>query len=200
MRRLVSLFLVLTAACTSSPTAIVDRQPTASAVLATGDTSAYPVQVSGIPTQFPEGPSSGYPGPQASSGAAEALRTPIPPVAAPTPAEGRASISGVVYSYSVHQVAPKTMFYLTPAVGDDRRMIPPILMGPIASNGDVVGYTDERGQFALNDVLPGNYYLIVSASTDWLPGHKGPDQSDLLFIELKPGDQVALGVVYADWP
>lgn len=123
------------------------------------------------------------------------------PIDAPQPSPGRASISGVLYSYTMSRVLPQTMFYLTRAVGDDNRLIPAWLIGPQPEKGDIRGWTDAYGQFTLNDIPPGNYYLIVWSPYDWIPANN-TDNHDLTprLIVLEENQKKLLGIVYVSWP
>jgi hypothetical protein len=92
------------------------------------------------------------------------------------------------------------MFYLTHALGDDHRLMPPVLMGPNDQNGDIRAYSNPKGQFSLHDVTPGNYFLIVSAPYNWAVGQISGTDSTPLLIELAAGDRKVLGIVYLPWP
>lgn len=125
---------------------------------------------------------------------------PAPPAEAPKPESGRAAISGVFYSRSNSQVIPGTLFYLRPAAGADGREPPSIVGDPDTQQGDVVGQTDQNGQFTLNDVPPGNYYIFIWAPYDWRPVEMSADDQNLRLIELKPDQSAPLGVLYVAWP
>lgn len=142
-----------------------------------------------------------YPAPQDLPSANEtSLRFPVAPVHAPQPNPGKASISGTLYSYTLSRVIPETMFYLTRAVGDDNRKMPTWLIGPEVEKGDIRGWTDANGQFALNNIPPGNYYLIVWAPYDWIPAVSLSDDSSPRLIELPADRRQVLGIVYVPWP
>jgi hypothetical protein len=128
------------------------------------------------------------------------LQTPVAPKTAPQPEPGTASVSGVLFSSTVSRVLTELLVYLTPGWGDDKRTVPGIVMGPRAEAGDIFGRTDGQGQFALNNIPPGNYYLVAhsGASTEFGSKDFLPSQPQL--IELKAGDQVLLGVVYVALP
>ncbi len=124
-----------------------------------------------------------------------------PPAGAPIPTQGKASISGLVYSYTSGQTVLKTLFYLTPAVGPDKTQMPALLVGPEASNGDLQGETDEHGQITLNDIPPGNYYLIVWAPPySWSEAQLSADDHAPRLIKLSPKQSLPLGIVYVSWP
>ncbi len=123
-----------------------------------------------------------------------------PPEDALKPAHGTASISGLVYSYTVHRVLPKTLYYLTPAIGENDDIIPPLLIGPEVENGDIASTTDEHGQINLTDIPPGNYYIILWAPLNWSIVESSPTEQVPRLIELKDGDRQALGNLYVSWP
>jgi hypothetical protein len=125
---------------------------------------------------------------------------PIPPEDAPIPERGKASISGALYSFTIHRILPETMFYLTPAVGPDGRSMPIVLIGPETDQGDVRGLSDSFGKFELNNIPPGNYYLLVWAPYNWEPAGDLKESLSPRLIELEEGDRETLGVLYVSWP
>jgi len=125
---------------------------------------------------------------------------PEPPLTAPRPAPGRASISGLLYSYTIARIVPETLFYLTPAVGTDQRSMPRLLIGPDEDRGDIIGTSDAQGLVVLDDVPPGNYYLIVWAPLNWTIVEESPANQMPHLIELRPGDEKPLGVLFVSWP
>lgn len=127
-------------------------------------------------------------------------QAPIAPADAPVPVDGKASISGVLYSSRTGAVIPDTMFYLTPAVGPERRSMPSILIGPEESQGDIRGQTDGSGKFALNDITPGNYFLIVWAPYNWPEANNSATDLSPRLTELKANQREPLGIVYVGWP
>jgi hypothetical protein len=153
----------------------------------------------GQPAGTAEGP---YPAGSSSvdGEAGKDILTPLPPSNAPVPAAGSAALSGALYSYTIQRVIPQTMFYLTPAQGAAHDAMPAFLIGPAAANGDIVAYSDAQGNFQLDSIPPGNYFLVVSAPYSWSPAETSPDDPTPLLIRLNVGDRVALGVVYLSWP
>ena len=131
---------------------------------------------------------------------AKALLTPMPPVDAPAPDAGLASLSGALYSYTTRQIISETMFYLTPAGGPNRDAMPAFLAGPDPARGDITGRSDVYGNFAFTAVPPGSYFLIVSAPYNWCPAEVAPEDPAARLIRLQAGDRLALGVVYVSWP
>jgi hypothetical protein len=128
------------------------------------------------------------------------LLTPMPPADAPPPQRGLASLSGALYSYTIQKIIAETMFYLTPAGGENRDALPPFLAGPDEAKGDIIGRSDPYGNFAFDALPPGSYFLIVSAPYNWCPVETAPDDPAALLIRLAAGDRLALGVVYVSWP
>jgi hypothetical protein len=105
----------------------------------------------------------------------------------------------VLYSYTLLRVVPNTVFYLTLGVGEDKQTIPPILVGP-NSEKDIRAASDDKGQFALGDIPPGNYYLVVWAPYTWVLGEVSSGSGNPRLIELAPDQSVPLGIVYLSWP
>lgn len=120
---------------------------------------------------------------------------------APAPAEGMASLSGVLYSPKVNRIIPGTNFYLTPAIEENgQSYIPTMFVGPKEDSGDVAGFTNEKGQLMLDNIPPGNYYLAVWSVYDWLLAFGDAADELPLLITLEEGDQRDLGLLYVDWP
>ncbi|MBN1441009.1 MAG: hypothetical protein JW929_16515 [Anaerolineales bacterium] len=130
----------------------------------------------------------------------KALLTPIPPADAPAPQAGMASLSGALFSYTIGKIISETMFYLTPAQGENRDGMPPFLAGPDPARGDITGRSDLYGNFAFDGIPPGSYFLVVSAPYNWCPAEVAPDDQTARLIRLRAGDRLALGVVYVSWP
>jgi hypothetical protein len=128
------------------------------------------------------------------------LLTPVPPSDAPAPQPGLSSLSGALYSYTIGKVISETMFYLIPAGGPNRDSMPAFLSGPDSARGDITGRSDLYGNFTLDDIPPGTYFLIVSAPYNWCPAETAPGDPAARLIRLAAGDRLALGVVYVSWP
>lgn len=159
---------------------------------------------SNAPTAYPVSPivvrNAPYPGSQGTVPGLTLQASPEPPKDAPLPQPGKASISGVLYSFTLPHVLGNTLFYLTSAVGTDRRQMPNLLIGPEDKKGDIRGYTNARGQFALDNIPSGNYYLIVGVPYNWIPAViSGEDETPQL-IELYPSQRKPLGIVLVPWP
>jgi len=140
----------------------------------------------------------GYPAPLAQI--TPTAQIPQPPPDAPIPVSGQASISGVLYSFAILRIVPDTLFYLTPAIGDDKHTAPSVYIGPNEQIGDRVGRSDIQAQFAINDIPPGNYYLVVSAPANWAIAITAIDNLTPRLIELTAGQRLPLGIVYISWP
>jgi hypothetical protein len=120
---------------------------------------------------------------------------------APAPEAGKASLSGLLYSYSLGQVIPGTQFYLTKAITVSNKLIPPTwYTGPKEEMGDVNGFSDSWGRFSFDNVPPGDYYLAVWTVYDWLLAFESREAKEPLLIQLKAGDQLSLGRLYVEWP
>lgn len=116
----------------------------------------------------------------------------------PIPEPGKASVSGLLYSFTGKGPIPGTLFYLTP-VGelDDP---PNVLVGPRSDQGDIRGISDDKGQIVLNNVPPGNYYLVVWAPYNWILAVESETDATPRLIILEPNQRVNLGIIYLSWP
>ena len=122
------------------------------------------------------------------------------PVEAPVPEEGKASVTGVLYTFSGHGPIPKTVFYLTPAVGKEKRNPPSIFVGPRKEHGDIQGMSDAQGRIFLNNIPPGNYYLAVWAPYNWILAVESESDPTPRLIVLEPNQRANLGIIYLSWP
>jgi hypothetical protein len=145
---------------------------------------AYPVKTS-------DSPQSAYP----SDTENIEKQTPVDTVEAPVPEKGKASISGVLYSKTVSRNLSNVVIYLTPAIGSEKSS-PVLLYGPDKSKGDVPGITNEKGQFSLNNVPPGNYYLVALSSEHWTFGMISDQNENPKLIILSQDEKFDLGVIY----
>lgn len=116
------------------------------------------------------------------------------------PEAGKAALSGVLYTFTGNGPIPGTVFYLTPALGEEEPRPPLVLTGPHAEAGEIAGVSDTRGRFALNNIPPGNYYLVVWAPYNWILATKSDTDMDPLLITLEPDQRLDLGLVFLSWP
>jgi len=126
-----------------------------------GTPIAEPVQVdeNGYPVQS-QGLSEAYPSINNHYNNVSELSAPSE---AHTPEAGKASISGLIYVPSSQSVVKSTLIYLVPAEGENKDLVPGILIGSgMETRGDVLGRTDENGIFYIDNIPPGNYFLVVS--------------------------------------
>lgn len=121
------------------------------------------------------------------------------PAEIPVPEEGKAAISGVLYTFSGHGPIPGTAFYLTPALGETDRP-PQVLTGPNEDQGDVQGQSGPQGQVALNQIPPDSYYLAVWAPYAWILAVESEDDQTPRLITLEPNEREDLGTIYVAWP
>jgi hypothetical protein len=128
------------------------------------------------------------------------ILTPLPPSDAPPPEPGMASLSGALFSYTIEKIIPETMFYLTPAVGENHDSMPSFLAGPQTERGDITSRSDSYGNIQLTVVPPGSYFLIVSAPYNWCPAEVAPNNPAPRLIRLAAGDRLALGIIFVSWP
>lgn len=202
MKKVICLFFLvfLISACNNSATSGIPKQP-----------STQPYLVNTLyPGLMQVNPMEGYPVPDESY-----LRTPtidfnslffpqgqLPsaPSIAQEPVSGMSSISGTIFSFTTRIVLPDTMFYLTPAIGPNDTDLPTVLFGPQEDSGDIVGRTDNKGQFFLNNVPTGNYFLIVEAPMNWAVGLEEDKDSEPRIISVKEGNKYPLGVFFVSWP
>lgn len=120
---------------------------------------------------------------------------------APTPQEGMAALSGVLYSPVVNRIIPGTQFYLTPAIEQDGQLhIPTLFEGPKEAEGDIIGISNDQGQILLDNIPPGNYYMPVWTIYDWPLAFGGKDEKLPLLITVEAGEQLDLGLLYVQWP
>jgi hypothetical protein len=122
------------------------------------------------------------------------------PLEAPTPQPGRASLSGVLYSFTMSRTVPGTAFYLTPAVGDARNEPPSILSGPRPGQSNLQGQSDDSGRIVLDSVPPGKYYLAVWAPYSWVLAARSDSDVEPQLISLENGQRLNLDVIYLSWP
>jgi hypothetical protein len=87
----------------------------------------------------------------------------IAPKDAHQPAEGKASISGLLYAFDISVPLAEIEFIFMPAViVQGTPIVPPIIISGDPANGDIIGKTDSNGVFYLDDVEPGLYYLLIN--------------------------------------
>ena len=181
------LLALLISSCASPSASVATKTPT----LLSGAKEAYPVDNNiSAATMYPE----------MSDPQLEKLKTAVPPDQVMDPEPGKASIAGVVYSDTIKRVLPKTMFYLTPAIGKDKNEIPPAFVGPLPEKGDIVSKTDQDGKFSLSNIPPGNYILLVEAPYNWSVAQEGENNFKPLIIKLNANQKENLRIVYVSWP
>jgi len=119
----------------------------------------------------------------------------------PPPDSGMASLCATLYSPTTYLPIPRTLFYLTPARGPARNSLPPALTGPDPGRGDIKGYTNDLSQLCVVDVLPGSYFLAVSAPPySWSIAVVSKTDMSPLLLELEPNQQTSMGILYVPWP
>lgn len=120
---------------------------------------------------------------------------------APEPTqEGLGSLSGILWSSQLDQAIYGIQVYLVEAEEYNGGFIyPALLEGPV--EGSIVDLPNEAAQVLMDDVPPGNYYMVVWTVYDWIfvnsseSGEEGPR-----LITVKEGERLPLGVLYVDWP
>lgn len=120
-------------------------------------------------------------------------------VIVPQPEPGLAAISGTLYSFTISQLIPETLFYLTPADTFEEET-PPFLIGPQPEKGDITGTSDINGQFQLNNIPAGNYMLVVWAPYNWSIAQNSEFDTSPRTITLTENQQLSLGLIVLSWP
>jgi len=149
-----------------------------------------------LPIPTSSGPGVAYP--EATAMVAEAY--PIPadvkaPVDAPKPEAGKAAISGLLYSYNKSLLVSTRDIYLAPAAAG----VPNPLDVPVA--GAVTSKSDEEGVFGLNQIPPGQYYLMVHAPNNtWVVARTSANDQKPKVIELAADQSLPLGILAVLWP
>jgi len=137
------------------------------------------------------------------------LSTPVSPISQPTQSPtptapklstGKSVIYGRLLIDDGHQTPlAETALYLTPGIGENGDQLPPLLVG--VQEGDVRGFTDAEGGFAIDDIPPGKYYLIIWAPLSWIPLHDVYNgQIDIILLELQADQILDLGEKAINWP
>ena len=216
---LLAITALLIAACGG------DEEPTPAPTTASATATTAPTATTAAATDTPEAasapesplaqPESPLAQPESPLTTAPAAPTPLPnypkseeealalaaETTPPDPIDGHGALGGVVYSFGNNRAVYGTNFYLTPAEEVDGEFVPPeIYFGPKEENGDIIGQTNELGQFQLDNVPPGNYYFMLWTVYNWLSTFDAEESAEPILIEIKDGDQVDLGVIYANWP
>jgi hypothetical protein len=189
---------------------MIGSRPAFSAILTT---FALLSLTTGCQGNFPGAPSgypavhaitqAAYPGPARMVRATVIQRTlvfPLPPETAPEPQSGKASLSGLLFSITTLAPIADTLFYLTPALGDQHTYMPPFLSGPDPARGDIAGRSDADGIFQLDAVPAGNYFLIVSAPGDWCEAIISEENPSPRLVLLSENQKLVLGIVPVRWP
>ena len=120
-----------------------------------------------------------------------------PPESANQPASGKASISGLLYAYNISVPLSDIQFVFMPAVEAEGKLIPPpILTYGDEANGDITGFTDANGAFYLNDIAPGNYYLIINYPDHSVIAVRSNFTSEYRLFEFEADTTYPLGVIF----
>jgi hypothetical protein len=195
---------IILASCTSNPTTAVSPSLPTQAInnsLSNNLGYAYPSVDEPVIVPTVADFSSTYPSP------AGITITPLPvgmlpepPQDAVEPDPGKASVSGNLFSYTQRVIIPETEFFLTPAVGPEKNDVPPVIVAPDPSRGEIIGRSDSSGNISLNDVPPGKYFLVVWSPLSWSVAQNSDTDINPMLIELTADSQNPLGVIYLSWP
>ena len=121
----------------------------------------------------------------------------IPPTAANSPQPGTASISGLLYQTQGSMVLKNLDFYLSPAVeAAGMKVVNPIITNPDPAVGDVIGRTNDNGIFFLDNIPPGDYFLLINFPDRSVVAQADQTLGNILLISLSAGDQIPLGVLF----
>jgi len=116
------------------------------------------------------------------------------------PQSGYAKLDGELYSHTILGPIPETSIYLTPAIGPEGETFPPFLVGPQPEKGDIVSISNHEGRFRINNIPPGNYFLVISAPYNWSPAKTSENDETPLLIHLIAGQELDLGRTFVSWP
>jgi hypothetical protein len=195
-----------------TPTAASTAAPTAAATEATAEAGSAPVSPLTQPNS-PLAPESPLAAPSNADlpPAVDANGRPLHDIDAirkvaaankpPTPQPGKASLSALLFSNSWGQVIPGNLIYFTPMIKDNGKEYPPsFFSGPDQAKGDIPLYSDEYGRISADNVTPGHYVLAVWTVYDYIiiedPSNPGAPR----IFDIKPGDQIDLGLMELGWP
>lgn len=119
----------------------------------------------------------------------------------PAPQAGKASLSALLFSNSWGQVIPGNLIYLTPTIQDNGNEYPPsFFSGPDQAKGDIPFYSDEYGRISADNVTPGRYVLAVWTVYDYIIIEDPNNPGAARIFDIKPGDQIDLGLMELGWP
>jgi hypothetical protein len=118
------------------------------------------------------------------------------------PAEGFGTLSGVVYSFgSLPGIVRGTQAYLLEAIEVDGQLVaPPVFLGPKPENGDIYAQTSLSGQLVMENIPPGEYYIAIWTVYDYRIVFPTAQETIPRRVTVKAGDQLNLGLLYANWP
>jgi hypothetical protein len=117
------------------------------------------------------------------------------------PDAGKASLSALLFSNSLGTVIPGTLAYLAPTIEENGQVYPPSgFAGPDEAEGDVRFYTDDYGRINATDVTPGSYVLAVWTVYDYIVVEDPNTPGYPVIFDIKPGDQLNLGLLQLPWP
>ena len=141
------------------------------------------------------------PVPTASPTPMATLQPTLVPSPVPALAVGKGAVQGILFSSTGRgRVIPGTIFYLTAGRGETHTDPPQVIQGPQTDQGDIVGTSDMQGRFFLNNVSPGNYYLLVWAPYDWIIGQESATDLTPRLITVEADQRQDLGEVHLIWP
>lgn len=147
--------------------------------------SGYPVLQEVEPNGYPS-PQKGY----------ENLSDLIPPASAHNPIEGFASISGLIYVPGSKFIVKDTLIYLVMAEGENKDMMPGILIGSgLKTRGDIISRTDDNGNFFIDNIPPGNYFLIISFTNNIIIASNSSEDLEPRLFKFLKNESYPLGLI-----
>lgn len=112
-------------------------------------------------------------------------------------AEGQAAFTGIAYSVRFENAIPETAWYMVPAKSLDT---PLVLAGPEADEAKYSGKSGADGRITVENLEPGDYFLVIWAPYGWIPAATAPDGEVPLVISMKAGEQRDFGQLLFPWP
>lgn len=119
----------------------------------------------------------------------------VAPSEAPQPEQDKASASGTFYSISSGTVLWNFQFYFTPAQGENKDEVPPVLVGGFSDKGDIMLATSAKGDFQVNNIPPGNYYIVLIAPGDYLVAVNSPTDMTPRMFTFNANEAQPLGLI-----
>ena len=119
-----------------------------------------------------------------------------PPTEAHSAEPGKSSISGLIYVPNSKSVVKNTVIYLVQAEGENKDQVPGLLIGSgLITRGDIVSRTEDTGVFYIDNIPPGNYFLVVSFQNDIVIAANSETNLAPRLFKFEPDTSVPLGLI-----